>query len=141
MLLTRKRVLDEVGPWDTGFVSVADWDMCVRVSRRGEIRFLDRILVGYRRHNGNISSNVRRNVVETRQLHHKTFFSPENDDRQRQIVRDGWKAWQAFKIREKVDAAATAMKGGRPVQAAKFAGHVLIHGYRYVRGYPTPQGV
>jgi glycosyltransferase involved in cell wall biosynthesis len=141
LLLVRRSAYEKVGAWDSTLSSVQDWDMCIRLSRLGDLRFLDRVILQYRRHEDNGSNNHERNVREIRFLHHKTFFAPENTETHRAMVRGGWKAWQVYKLREKWLMLCGYLKKGQIVDVGKMTGHLLIHVYRYVRGYPTPTGV
>jgi glycosyltransferase involved in cell wall biosynthesis len=141
VLLARREAYEQAGPWDPQYASVQDWDMCIRLSRIGPLRFVDRVILAYRRHDGNVSANLARNIRETRHIHFKTFFAPENDVRQQWIVRHGWRAWQAFKMREKAAAARGELRAGHVLRAALLAAHIGAHAFRYTRGYPTPRGL
>jgi len=76
-------------------------------------------------------------------LHAKTYFSKLNSPEQRQQLRQGWKAWQLFKIREKWDSVrlgrgtteATPVR--KTIALLEIAGHVV----RYLRGYPRAEGI
>ncbi len=141
LLLARREIYDKIGPWDTELAATQDWDMIVRLSRHGPIRFLDRVVLYYRKYVGSVSSNEERNVVETRLQHYKIFISPDNSPEQQEIVRRGWKAWQVYKIREKSGQIREALGHGRLKEAAIKTGHIGVHLFRYLRGRPTPRGV
>lgn len=141
LLLLKKELYDIVGPWDESFAAVQDWDMLVRVSRHGSIHFVPDVIIHYRRHGINGSNNHRRNLLETRRLYHKIFFSPENSSEHRKIVREGWRAWQQKRISEKSSDALVALKRRDLKAAALSYCHILAHFIRLVRGYPRATGI
>ncbi len=141
VLLARREIYDKIGPWDAELAATQDWDMVVRVSRHGPIRFMDRVVLYYRKYAGSVSTDTDRNIRETRLQHYKIFISPDNTPEQREIVRRGWKAWQVYKIREKWGQVRKAVAERHLKEVLIKLGHILVHAYRYVRGYPTPRGV
>lgn len=141
VLLARREIYDKIGPWDAELAATQDWDMVVKVSRHGPIRFLDRVILYYRKYPGSVSTDEGRNIRETRLQHYKIFFSPDNTPEQQEIVRRGWKAWQVYKIHEKRQQIREALAQRKPKTALIKLGHIVVHIYRYIRGYPTPKGV
>ncbi|MEI6872713.1 MAG: glycosyltransferase family A protein [Verrucomicrobiota bacterium] len=141
LLVARREVYERVGLYDPRLKHCEDWDMCLRLSRMGPIDFVNEVLLHYRRHDSNVSLDVRSARKSVRRLHHKTFFSSDNSLQQRAMLRAGWKAWQVFKLREKCrDAAAACLKGSVwPV--FRTAMELPVHLLRYARGYPTPSGI
>lgn len=77
-LLIRRESFDAVGGFDGGFRVADDWDMIVRLARRGPLIAVDEVLVGYRRHGQNASLNTPRNVRETRLLWATVRYSEAN---------------------------------------------------------------
>ncbi|MCW3055584.1 MAG: glycosyl transferase family 2 [Chthonomonadales bacterium] len=141
ILLARREIYDRVGAWDAELAATQDWDMVVRVSRHGPIRFLDRVVLYYRKYAGSVSTDSDRTTRETRLQHNKIFFSPDNTPEQREIVRRGWKAWQVYKMHEKRKQIREAMAQRRPKEVLVKLGHIGVHVFRYLRGYPTPRGI
>ena len=89
----------------------------------------------------NGSNDGERNLTETRRLYYKTFFAPENTEEHRRILRGEWKAWQLYRINEKRGLAKSSFREGKMFNAAKMLAHILVHRYRYLRGYPTERGI
>ncbi|HZK79680.1 MAG TPA: glycosyltransferase [Humisphaera sp.] len=137
LIMARREIYEKVGPWDPRIPIAADWDMILRLSRHGELRFLNRVILKYRRHPANISNQLRKNYAEIRYLYHKTFFSPENSDAQRRSLKGGWRAWQLYKIREKLGQSREHIRAGRALRGTQLLAHLPAHVYRYARGYPT----
>jgi glycosyltransferase involved in cell wall biosynthesis len=142
VLLARRSAYARAGLYDTAMPLCEDWDMAIRLSRFGEIRFVNKIILGYRRHSTNISQESKsKNVKCVRKVYWKTFFSTENNMRQHQIVRKGWRAWQVFKMKEKLIARRRHGAACQPKETAKLLGHIVAHGLRWLRGYPTARGI
>jgi glycosyltransferase involved in cell wall biosynthesis len=141
LLLARREIYDRIGAWDAEMVVGEDWEMVVRISRNGPIRFLNQAILYYRQRSGSLSDNSQRTIYYTRLAHHKIFFSPDNTPEQQEIVRRGWKAWQVYKMHEKSRQIREALAQRRPKEVLIKLGHIGVHVVRYVRGYPTPRGV
>jgi glycosyltransferase involved in cell wall biosynthesis len=142
LLLARRESYELAGLYDPGLHLCEDWDMCLRLSRLGPIEFVDRVLLWYRRHGGNLSNNARENRKIVRRLHAKTYFSKSNSAEQRLQLRQGWRAWQLFKIREKWRAANSGCAGlAGPGARVRALLEITAHALRYLRGYPGAEGV
>ena len=141
VLLARREIYDKVGAWDAELAATQDWDMVVRVSRHGPLRFLDRVVLYYRKYAGSVSTDSERTTREARLQHYKIFFSVDNTPEQQEIVRRGWKAWQVYKMQEKYGHVREALAQRRPKEVVVKIGHIGVHLFRYLRGYPTPRGV
>ena len=142
LLLTRRTCYEKAGPFDSSLARMDDWDMVIRLSRFGDFRFVNQVVLLYRRHGGNISA---RSAVETQQvirvLQHKSFFSPENNEALRNTVRKVWRAWQLVYIRNKLRASRERFASGQYATAVGLLLGVLAQIYRYLRGYPTLTGL
>lgn len=100
-VLLRKEVVLEVGGYDGSYDVADDWDLLIRILRRGSIVMLDRETVGYRRHEKNASVNSARNVRETRAVWANTFYSSSNTPEDRRLLRAWWRAHQRTVSRRK----------------------------------------
>ncbi len=140
LLLARREVYERAGLYDSRLSQCEDWDMCLRLSRYGPIEFLDQVLLSYRRHDRNLSNDVRGNRHAVRRLHRKTFFSAENSPLQKEMLKRGWRAWQQFKMREKWREAKRDALKGAPLRVLKTFVGFPVHLLRYARGYPSKLG-
>lgn len=141
LLLARRSAYEKTGLFDVGLWHCEDWDMCLRLSRLGRIEFVNEVLLFYRRHQSNQSNDRRSSSAMVRQLHRKTFFSPENTSEQRAMLRLGWKAWQLYKVREKCRVVRMGSVRDRCLSAIFAAASLPVHALRYLRGYPTCKGI
>lgn len=142
LILARRSAYEKAGQFDSGLRLIEDWDMVVRLSRHGEFRFLDQVILHYRRHAGNISAaDNDANQRVARLMHHRNFFSAENDARQREVVRRGWRAWQVFLLQESLRALGRDCRRGRVAAAARGLARLYVPIHRYFRGYPTLHGL
>jgi glycosyltransferase involved in cell wall biosynthesis len=136
VLLTRRKGYERVGLFDEGLRFSEDWDMVIRLSRMGAIGFLNEEVVQYRRHPGNATQDHTANSRGARSVHLKTFFSAQNRSVHRRVLRVGWRAWERFKLREKVQMAWRGMVERDWGGASRGVLAAPVHALRYVSGYP-----
>ena len=141
LVMIRHDVMRAVGGFDTTYRQTEDWDMWLRLARKGEFQFINRVLLHYRRHSNNQSSDMTANAREVRRLLCKHYYSRENSPRQRQIVRGGFRALQIDKMTQKTEWAREHWHARRYRMAAKTVLEIAWHGMLYVRGFPTPMGI
>ncbi|MGA3170982.1 MAG: glycosyltransferase [Chthoniobacteraceae bacterium] len=142
LVLGRRTVYEKVGEWDMGLYPVEDWEMLLRLCRHGDLHFVDRVLLSYRRHSNNSSGRSDEvNVRKIRNMFYKTYFSRENDVKHRQILRKNWRAAQLFDLREKLRVAGEQLGKARFASAASTVARGCLSLYRYARGYPTLEGI
>jgi glycosyltransferase involved in cell wall biosynthesis len=141
LLVVRRSAYEQSGMFDIGLRHCEDWDMCLRISRQGPLEFVDRVLLSYRRHASNQSNNHRASAESVRRLHHKTFFSPENSPEQQAMLKQGWKAWQLFRIVEKWQVFLDSLGRRSPTAAAQALASIPVYFVRYLRGYPSCSGI
>ena len=55
--MVRRRDLEAVGPFDETLVMAEDFELWLRLARRGRVRFVDESLCRYRVHSGGVSGN------------------------------------------------------------------------------------
>ena len=135
-ILIRRAVLEEMGVFDTGFKQCEDWDLYIRLSRRGPILFCDKVFLNYRMHDTNVTKNRAQEREMERQVLRKAFTSPENTEEQRRMVLRSFRAGQLFFMASKIRYAREGVqrKELRTVtsQFRPLCGHVL----KYVQGKP-----
>ena len=133
LIMLRRPILEQVGPFDKTVSPVEDWDMLIRTTRLGPVAFLDNVLLLYRRHAAQATTaSLHRIYAATARMHKKTFASPENTPEQRAIVKGAFRAWQRMKIREKW----TSLSPKRPAAALKSTAHIAAHVLLLARGKP-----
>lgn len=59
LVLIRRSALVAAGPFDTTLATCEDWDFWLRLSSLGDLVYVDRVVLGYRRHGGNLSGDPR----------------------------------------------------------------------------------
>lgn len=142
LLLIRPEYFRRVKGFDEEVRLVEDWDMLLRLSRLGDIRFVNRVILQYRRHCGNISNeSYRANRDAARMMHHRIFFAAENDERQKQLLRTTWRAWQSYLAQETCRKIREDLQHGRVLHAPRRVAQLYVQLHRYLRGYPTLSGL
>jgi GT2 family glycosyltransferase len=60
MCLIRRSTIQAVGAFEPATSPADDWDLNIRVARHGEVRFVDAVVLNWRRHAGALSNNSSR---------------------------------------------------------------------------------
>ncbi len=142
VLLARRRFYERTGPFDSALGRMDDWDMLVRLSRYGDLRFVNKAVLSYRLHGGNFSgTDPRQTQRVVRAIHYKTFFSPENTDAHRQALRKGWRALQGVHARERWRLFRKTLAKGRYFEAVTVLAGMYVQLHRYLRGCPARRGI
>jgi glycosyltransferase involved in cell wall biosynthesis len=97
--LIRRRVRQEVGGYAPETVPCDDWDMNLRVARRGGIALANRVVLNWRRHPGAASHTTRRWRQAYLTVRRRSVLSAENSQQQRAAAkaafrlacRDAWR--------------------------------------------------
>ncbi|HXY90899.1 MAG TPA: glycosyltransferase [Acidimicrobiia bacterium] len=126
-----------VGPFDDSVRHAEDLDMVIRLTRLGHLAFVDRVILGYRRHDANLgmSAPVAQACARVRR---KAYASPENSPRQREIARDAWRAAQVIDARQRLRDASALARDAEWSRASQVASRLPVVAYRYLRGRPLP---
>jgi glycosyltransferase involved in cell wall biosynthesis len=138
LVLARRRAYELAGPFDEALNGPEDWDMLIRLSRFGDLEFVNDVILGYRRHEKNLGANpsVPRLAWLVRCI---AFHSPENSPKQQDIARRGWRAYQVRMAIERLASAGRALARGRLLAGARDAARIPVYAWRYLRGYPRPR--
>jgi len=138
LLLARRRIYELAGPFDSALEPAEDWDMLVRLSRHGDLAFIDDVILLYRRHDTNMGAQES-TPAQAWRVRCIAFHSSENSAEQRRRARRGWRAYQVRMVGERLHAAAGALRERRLRDSLESFARVLVHAWRYVRGYPLPR--
>lgn len=138
LLLARREAYERTGPFDGSLAPAEDWDMLIRLSRLGDLGFVNDVILLYRRHDANMGAQ---SVTPTQAwlVRCVAFHSPENSPAQRRSARLGWRAYQVRMAAQRLREAAAALRGGRLREACDRTARVGVHAWRYARGYPRPR--
>lgn len=140
LLLVRREAYERAGRFDEVLTGAEDWDMLIRLSRQGHLSFVEQVILHYRLHGSNLGAapGIERQAWEVRC---KGFHSPENDAVQRRAARRGWKAYQRHMIGVRWRETRSALRSGRPGEAADRLARIVVHLGRWLRGSPRPKVV
>ena len=100
--LIRRRELDALGAFDPRAAPSDDYDLWIRLARRGDIAYVDRPVLAYRSHGAQTSAAppVPRGQG-TPYVRYKTITSPDNSDGQRRLAIAGFRARQRRLFQER----------------------------------------
>jgi glycosyltransferase involved in cell wall biosynthesis len=138
LVLARREAYEKAGPFDEALSGPEDWDMLIRLSRFGDIAFIDDVILEYRRHDANLGAqpSVPLQAWRVRCI---AFHSESNSAAQRDVARRGWRAYQVSMTSDRLLAARQALSDGNVVEAAIHAARLPVYAWRYLRGYPLPR--
>ncbi len=125
-VLIRLGALKEVGTFDVEFGGVADWDMWIRLCSTSALVYVDTVVLDYRRHDSNMSSNddkMREVELQMRRKHSrsKVFSALEH----KTLLR-GYKFSEREFARQRVRFAGQCLRQKRLLTSAKHLTHALI---------------
>ena len=135
LILARRKVYDQLGGFDPAIRLTEDWDMGLRLLRRGDLAFVDKVVIGWRRHGGNASSDSRM-PDRYDQVRAKTFWSADNTPEQQRLVREAWHVLQRGHARTHLQSAREHIKAGDVVDAADRLARAGLASWRDLRGHP-----
>lgn len=140
LILTRRCGYERAGPFDEALTGAEDWDMLIRLSRFGDLAFVNDVILHYRRHGDNLGARPGI-ALQAWRVRCIAFGAPENSSAQQKVARLGWRAYQVHVARERLRSAARALREGDVSTAIGFAARVPVHAWRYMRGHPLPRVV
>jgi len=138
-VLIRRRALEQVGGWDVAALSAADYVLWVRLSLLGDLLFLDRRVIGWRQHPGNLSKQ--RSLMELSSLGARQKLAGDQHltSAQRRLMVEGYRLTQLSHARLRLDWARACVRRLDLITAAKQLRHAAIAYVRSVHGLSLPR--
>jgi len=125
-VLIRRAAIEAVGPCDPGADGAEDWDLWLRLALRGNLAFVNRPVLRYRRHDRNVSRQW--DVLERGRCYvrRKLLSWPALSVGQQRVLRLGyqWSKWELSRARWRW--AAQSMRERRYYAAAQQVRHAVI---------------
>jgi glycosyltransferase involved in cell wall biosynthesis len=118
--------LHAVGLFDRAMNSCEDWDMWIRLSRKGELAYVNQVVVAYRRHSENVSNDMKRHQMAGDRVRKKATFSPENSPTQAEIARTVYDLLSSEEYDLRLQWAREALQQGNMFAAAKQFRHASL---------------
>jgi glycosyltransferase involved in cell wall biosynthesis len=136
LVLMRRKALEAVGPFDARMNPSEDYDMWLRLSRLGDIAFVDKVILGYRRHSANMSGDERVMRAADLAVRSKALLSPENSADQSHMIDAAYRALQRHLSQDKMRHGWESLKRGELTTTAKQCVYSARHYARALRGLP-----
>jgi len=136
VLITRRNVIEQVGLMDPKFPPSEDFDYFLRCSRHGDYAFANQIILGYRRHDHNLSNATKLAHRKTRAILHKAYYSHENKPHHKKIIRRFHRTLQTMKMRAKRKQLIAAVKDCNASDLFRMPVHLAGLTIRYLWGKP-----
>jgi GT2 family glycosyltransferase len=96
--LHRRAVVGAVGGFDNSLRMIEDWDLYLRMSRRGPFVMVDRQVAWYRRHDSNVSNDVVKSSFVYAGVVRKAWLDPANTAEQRHVMAVGYRRLRADQL-------------------------------------------
>ena len=124
LALFRRSVFEQTPGWDENFGHVCeDTDLLLQMTLHGEIHYLPRPLMRYRRHSGQSTANIERIGSQGEKLYKKWADTSHLTSEQKQIVQDAIKFREGkFAAYKGVSQGAEHFRHGRIIPAVRFWG-------------------
>jgi glycosyltransferase involved in cell wall biosynthesis len=133
--VVRRSVQEAVGSYEAATVPCDDWDMNLRICRRGDYAFVDKIVLNWRRHDAAASHTTKRWRAAYLEVRWRSIRHIGNTDAQREAARH---ALAADILNLRREATQHARKGRFSFAAKKLARSLLMDFMR-VRDAMSPQ--
>jgi glycosyltransferase involved in cell wall biosynthesis len=134
--LIRRAALQAVGGFDPRAEHGEDYDMWIRLSRRGPIAFIDRVVLKYRQHEGQASKRPPPRGRGIGYVRYKTIASLENTPEQRRLAVAGYRVRQRQLLGQRWSDLRTAWANGDLAAIARNLTLAAMYVPPYVRGRP-----
>lgn len=133
-IIVRRSALASAGCFDVSLSHGEDWDLWLRLSRLGDIAFVDQVVLLYRRHTDNATAQKRLFRQGELLVARKTIQAPDNTPEQKKIV------WWSYRYRERYHAnirlgwARSCWSSRRYVEGLKQLRHAADGYWRFATG-------
>ncbi len=128
-VLIRRSALDAAGLFDTKVIPAEDYDMWLRLAQRGDIAVVDRVVIAWRSHSANASSQTRRMALATLAVRRKHMRSREFPPETRRVAAQGCR----YDSLVKLSFAAASLLRGRVEEAGRELARAGVGYARYLR--------
>lgn len=134
-VLVRKTTLDTVGLFDKAVSPAEDWEMWLRITQLGEMAFADTVVLNYRRHDLNASSQNKVMREAEMALRRKLFKNKDLTPEQRRTAAAGYRHSQRFFYERWLKMAKERFSAGHTIEGAKLLPRAGMYYIQSVIGF------
>jgi glycosyltransferase involved in cell wall biosynthesis len=136
--VVRRAAIDAVGVFDPRATPADDYDMWLRLSRRGDFAFVDALVMEYRQHAKPTWRRPRGVGQGAPYVRRKTIFSAENSHDQAKDAADGFRACEREMVADALSRVPGLVAGRRIRATARELLRAALHAGGYLLGAPGP---
>ena len=125
-MLMRRSALEKVGAFSEDCNPCDDWDMYLRLTQHGDIIFVNKIVMGWRQHESNVSRDSKRMERQIYFVQRKLLASPDLNAENRKIALIGRRYSQRKVGAIWLKSARSSLAAGRVARAANHFRNALI---------------
>jgi colanic acid/amylovoran biosynthesis glycosyltransferase len=135
--LIRRAALEAVGPYDPLTTPCDDWDLTLRLSLRGDLAYLDLVVLNKRRHDTNQSAQREPVLEKARYVRCKLLRSDGLTDEQYRTALFANAHWSRYLCSDRLTWAKRSLAHGEFRHAAIMFGRSLAGHIQWLRGLPA----
>lgn len=128
--LVRRSAASLCGPFDRTLTHAEDWDWWLRLARGGAFAFVDQLVLSYRRHESNATSQTRAAAQGEQAIVHARALDPASTPEQRRLVVAGYRLRERSMWRERLRWGLASLIQKHPLEAAKHLRHSTLSLFR-----------
>ena len=117
MVMFRKKAFEAVGQWDSEIFISGDWEMYVRLTRLGDIPFVDHVVLNYRKHGASLSGRRNIKAISIQKVRLRAITSPANTRQQTRIAVGAYRKFYGIMVVGRMRQSALLLRAGKPAQA------------------------
>ena len=129
-VLLRRRALEMSGGYDRSLRMAEDWDLWLRLTGRGDLAFVDDVVMSYRRHEAAMANDRRAMARAIRQVRRAMTLASYLDDDQRRLARMACRLEQQENCRLQWTWARTSLARGELLSTLTGARRAVASGLR-----------
>jgi glycosyltransferase involved in cell wall biosynthesis len=134
MVLFRKRAFEDVGMWDSKIYISGDWELYVRLTRNGDIPFVDHVVLNYRKHGASLSGRRNMKAISIQKVRIRAIYSPQNTRQQTQVAVGAYRQFYQIMAAGRCKHAAEHLRAGQYRGAASQSKLMLLNLSMYLIG-------
>jgi glycosyltransferase involved in cell wall biosynthesis len=134
LVMIRRSAHERCGAFDESLSAYDDWDMWLRLTRLGDIAFLNRTVLKYRLHETNQSRAHKTMDQQERLLYSKLFGAADETPERLQQLRWGYRHRAHLLCQDRMNWASDAFRSGKPLAGLSQLRHAVRMYWRYTTG-------
>lgn len=126
LVLIRRAAHVQAGMFDKTLNGCDDWDLWLRLSRLGDMAFVDRVILRYRQHGSNLSLQEAKLTASEQRMDRRTLTWQDETPERRCVARGGYHLRYQRKAGLRLNWAKESLRAAKPWEALKHIRHAAL---------------